>query len=535
MGRIARERPKILLVCAAVLAGLAAAIGITLAALSEDERAGASPSPRPSPPSPSSQVPQRLGPAPSAVPAVREWRPTRGPGWKPGEDSRVVAGKGAAADEARLLARELGLAHAKGPAQQGDVELRIARGSGIEREGYILTSKNGRVRITGSTDTGVFYGTRTLLQTVRDQGRLADGVIMDEPDRAQRGFMLDIARKHFSADWIKTRVRQMADLKLNQLQLHLSDDQAFRIESESHPEVVSDPHLTKQQVREIVELAAERHITVIPEIDSPGHLGAVLEAHPDLQLTNAAGERVQGAIDISKPRAGRLVDELLKEYAGLFPGGYWHLGGDEYRALMSENPSASYPGLAAAARERYGARADVADLATGWLNDRAETARAHGKTPQVWNDGMHEGGVVEPSRPRQVAYWTGKEIGAREPVDYLKEGWKVVNFNDEYLYYVLGEPNEFTYPTGERIYEEWTPAVVRGTEPVPASLSGPDRILGGRFAVWCDLADSQTVQQVADGIRLPLHATAQKLWDPREPKLSWQEFTALTGRVAAGG
>ncbi|MCT2594500.1 family 20 glycosylhydrolase [Streptomyces sp. N2-109] len=529
--------PKILVISTAVLVAGGAALGITLSVLPDDSgeaKPGASPSSSaPSSPSPSApKGPQRLGPAPSVIPAVRDWQPVRGPGWKPGDGTRIVADPdGSLADEARLLARELKVSFHKGPARTGDVELRLAGDSKIKREGYLLSSRDGQVRITGSSDAGVFYGTRTLLQTVRARGAFADGVVRDHPDRAQRGFMLDIARKHFSADWIEARIRQMGDLKLNQFQLHLSDDQAFRVESDSHPEIVSNPRLTKKEIRGIVKLAASRHITVIPEIDSPGHLGAVLKAHPGLQLKNASGTPVPGAVDIADPAAGKLIDELLNEYADLFPGKYWHLGGDEYRALTAEDPEAAYPHLAATAQRRHGGNADVQDLATAWLNDRAETVRKHGKTPQVWNDGMHPGGTVRPSKPREVTYWTGKEIGAREPVEYLKEGWPVLNLNDEYLYYVLGEPNEFTYPTGERIYREWTPAVLRGTEPVPAKLAGPERILGGRFAVWCDLADSQTTEQVADGIRLPLFATAQKLWDPRPPKPSWQQFTKLADRV----
>lgn len=542
MERTRLNRTRTLALAAALL-GVVAAVALVVWALSGDDGSGSdgsagsgrtsaasSPASSPAPP----KRPDRLGPAPSAVPAVRTWEPARGPGWRPGDGGRVVADPdGSLADEARLLARELKLEYAPagGQPKTGDVELRADRDAKPAREGYELTSRDGRIRITGSSDAGVFYGTRTLLQAVRAQGGFADGVVRDEPDRAQRGFMLDIARKHFSAEWIEARIRELGDLKLNQLQLHLSDDQAFRIESDSHPEVVSDPHLTKKQVRDIVELARSRHITVIPEIDSPGHLGAVLKRHPDLQLKTAAGAPVQGAVDIAEPGAAKIVDDLLNEYASLFPGPYWHLGGDEYLALKSENPSATYPGLASRARAEHGAGADVQDLATAWLNDRAAVVRKHGKTPQVWNDGMHRDGEVKPSRGREVAYWTGKEAGERDPVEYLREGWKVVNLNDEYLYYVLGEPNDFTYPTGERIYESWTPAVVRGTRPVPEKLSGPDRILGGRFAVWCDLAGSQTTEQVAKGIRLPLYATAQKLWDPREPRLSWPQFRALASRV----
>ncbi|WP_329812296.1 beta-N-acetylhexosaminidase [Streptomyces sp. GSL17-113] len=479
--------------------------------------------------------PDRVGPSPVAVPSVRSWHAVRGPGWKRTKDTRVVTDTASLKDEAKLLADELGVKTAAGPAHTWDIELKKGKKHTKGRESYELVSRDGRITITGGGDAGVFYGTRTLLQTHRAQGRFAEGTVRDTPDRSQRGFSLDIARKNFSADWIKARIREMGELKLNQLQLHLSDDQAFRVQSETHPEIVSDPHLTKRQVREIVELAASRHITVIPEIDSPGHLGAVIKAHPDLQLKGAGGQTPRGAVDIANPKAAKIVDDLLGEFADLFPGKYAHAGGDEYQALMAENPEQTYPGLAKKAREKFGKDARIQDLATDWLNDRAATLRKHGKTPQVWNDGMHRGGVVKPSRPRQVAYWTGREMGQRDPAEYLREGWQVVNLNDEYLYYVLGQPNNFTYPTGKRIYEDWTPAVVRGTRPVPDKWAGPEHILGGRFAVWGDLSHAQTTEQVARGIRLPLAATAQKLWDPRTPKRTWDAFVELVDRVEPSG
>lgn len=482
---------------------------------------------------PTPTAPARTGPAPAAIPSVRDWQPVRGPGWEPSKHTRVVADpEGPLAGEAKLLARELKVPFSKGPARTADVELVKDEDAGTGREGYELRSRKGKVRITASADAGVFYGTRTLLQSVRARGGVADGVVRDEPDRPQRGFMLDIARKHFSADWIEDRIREMGDLKLNQLQLHISDDQAFRLESTSHPEVVSRPRLTKEQMRRIVKLAESRHITVIPEIDSPGHLGAVIDAHPELQLKDESGSPTRGAVDIADPKAAKIIDDLLREYADLFPGKYWHLGGDEYLALTKRDPEASYPKLASEAREKYGRDAGVRDLAAAWLNDRAETVREEGRTPQVWNDGVHPGGAVPQKKNRQITYWTGKEIGERDPVEYLKEGWKLINFNDEYLYYVLGQPNDFTYPTGRRIYEQWTPAVLRGTKPVPKSLSGPEHVPGGRFAVWCDLADAQTPAQVAAGIRMPLRATAQKLWNPSEPALSWEDFQKLGARTA---
>ncbi len=101
--------------------------------------------------------------------------------------------------------------------------------------------------------------------------------------------MLDIARKPFTAAWIEDRVRELGDLKFNELGLHFSDDQGFRIESTTHPEIVSKDHLTKAQVKQIVELAASLRHHRRARDRLPGHLGAVIAAHPDLQLRNVSG------------------------------------------------------------------------------------------------------------------------------------------------------------------------------------------------------------------------------------------------------
>ena len=497
-------------------------------ATSASSRAANSRTPTPTP-SPTRVYP--LSQTPRTIPAVRSHTPARGPGWRPAKGERVVVDDADLVDEGRLIAGELGLTYAgeASDVRAGDVRLALNDDEGANPESYAMTVRGGRVTISGPSDAGVFYGTRTLKQEVHGGGSAPEGVVRDQPAKPRRGFMLDIARKPFTASWIEDRVRELGDLKFNELGLHFSDDQGFRIESTTHPEVVSKDHLTKAQVKAIVDLAAARHITVVPEIDSPGHLGAVIAAHPDLQLRNASGAARRGAIDISKDASAAIVDELLDEYAGLFTGDQWHLGGDEYQALTVANPQASFPQLAAAATKAYGSGGTVADLTTGWLNDRADTVRNHDRTMRVWNDGFFAGTSVQAARDLQVAYWTGKEIGARQPVAYLSAGRKVLNYNDEYLYYVLGEPQTFVYPTGRRIYEQWNPRVLRGTQAVPAKYDG--QILGGSFAVWCDLANSQTQAQVAAGIRMPLRATVQKLWDPGTPALTWTQFKSLADKV----
>lgn len=534
------RRPVLVAAVAAGALVAASGVGLGLWASSGDDgapagsaagesRAGASPRATSPEPSPTRTYP--LSKAPRTIPAVRQHTAERGPGWRPARGHRVVVDDPALADEGRLIAGELGLAYAgeKDDERAGDVRLELNQDQGANPESYTMTVRGGRVTVSAPAEAGVFYGTRTLKQEIRGAGSAPEGVVRDEPAKQRRGMMLDIARKHYTADWIEDRIRELGDLKFNELGLHFSDDQGFRIESDSHPEVVSREHLTKAQVKRIVDLAASRHITVVPEIDSPGHLGAVIAAHPDLQLRNVNGAAVRGAIDISKQKSADIVDDLLDEYAGLFPGRQWHLGGDEYQALVVSDPQASFPGLAAAAREKYGAGATVEDLTTGWLNDRAATVRAHDRVPRAWNDGFFRGGSVSAAKDIQVAYWTGKEIGARQPLEYLREGRTVLNYNDEFLYYVLGEPLTFVYPTGERIYEQWTPRVLRGTAAVPAEYD--DQIPGGSFAIWGDLPRSQTQDQVAAGIRMPLRALVQKLWDPDRPDLTWAQFRALAGEL----
>ncbi|MEU8782961.1 glycoside hydrolase family 20 protein [Streptomyces sp. NPDC048637] len=493
---------------------------------------------------------------PQVIPAVRDFRRADGRGWRPTNGARVVVPAGEksnVADEAQRMARDLGgltVVYGDETVRPGDIEVKLTGKNGADQannvpvqgaadEAYTLTADGTRLTLTAPTDAGIFYGTRTVKQAVRAAGGLPEGTIQDRPGRPQRGMSLDNARKPFTQDWIEARIREIADLKLNQFQLHFSDDQGFRIQSDTHPEIVSADHLTKAQIRQIVALARSLHISVVPELDSPGHLGAVLKHYPDLLLHRASGSVVPGAIDISNPKAAPLIDSLLKEMSELFtnPKGapaYWHLGGDEYQALLSSTPATTYPQLTRAARQKYGPNGTIEDLATGWLNDRQKTVEAKGKNRiEAWNDGFFSSPRVSPDKNRMVDYWTGKEVGHPDPATFLREGRNVMNFNDEYLYYVLGEPNQFVYPTGQRIYESWTPLVIRGTRPVavPANMTGPDRIPGARFAIWCDRSQAQTAPQVAAGIRLPLAALAQKTWDPRTPALSWTDFKALANRV----
>ena len=221
------------------------------------------------------------------------------------------------------------------------------------------------------------------------------------------------------------------------------------------------------------------------------------------------------------------MDELLREYADLFPGAYWHLGGDEYQALVRKNPEASFPQLAALARQKYGPKARVQDLATAWVNDRAAVLRPLGRKLKAWNDGFFRGGVVSADKDLEVEYWTGKEIGARVPQEYLREGRRLINVNDEYMYYVLGQPKSSAtpqavgYTRSGPLRDPWHPGGV-------GALLGPDP---GR-AVRRLVRPREFPEPGPGGARhrgCRWRATAQKLWDPRTPA------RRLAGLRGAGG
>ncbi len=432
---------------------------------------------------------------PLTIPALRHWQPA--PGTFHIQRSTRVVGQGAEAGMlARALKRPLGAA--PGP---GDIELSL--GSGDKRlgsEGYRI-DVDASVRIQARTPAGLFYGTRTVLQLLRGGGRIPAGVIRDWPRYPERGLMLDNGRRYFTPAWIKRQIRALAYLKLNQLHLHFSDNEGFRIESESHPEVVSKRHLTKRQVRDLIAYAARHHVRVIPELDMPGHLRAALAKHPELQLPGAPDK-----LDISKPAARRFCRELIEEYLELFPGRYWHAGADEY----TRPPTAAYIDF------------------INWID---RLVRAHGRTLRVWHDGL----FGDRLRRDVVVEWWAEHNGP-SPRELLRQGHRVLNAGWFPTYYVAGGPLSKVHPSMKVAYESWEVNLFGGlaiNSPTPANplQRVPARnVLGSELHVWNDVPPTRSDAGIARGIAPRLRVLAQKTWDTRGPP-TYAAFERLAARL----
>ncbi|WP_042378365.1 discoidin domain-containing protein [Streptacidiphilus melanogenes] len=469
--------------------------------------------------------------APLCIPALQQWTSAAG-SYSFGAGSRIVtdaAYVGQLAGEAALFAADLGLltgrsiASATGSAASvgtGDIFLTLgSTDAGLGTEGYTL-AVGASVTVQARAAAGVFYGTRTLLQLLRQSASIPAGTARDEPDSVERGLMVDVGRKYFSVAWLQNQIKDMAYAKLNYLHLHFSDNLGFRLESSSHPEIVSAQYYTKQQITDLIGLAAAHHITIVPEIDMPGHMDTILTAHPELKLKAADGSTPDGSnIDLSNPAAYQLMKDLITEYLPLFPAPYWHLGADEYGADYN-----SFPQLQAYARQQYGAGATAKDVYYGFVRWADAIVRAGGKTMRMWNDGIKSGdGTIPVAADITVDYWYDYGL---TPQQLMDAGHPVNNSSWTPTYYVLGG----AVPDTTFMYEQWNPGIFQGN----ATVTDPARVLGSKIHVWCDNPTAQTEQQVAGGIFAPLRTLAQQTWGSPHPVTTfgdYQTVIATMGRV----
>jgi len=254
-------------------------------------------------------------------------------------------------------------------------------------EGYRLVIEEELITITGNKPVGVYMGVQTLLQTVpltpnsgaaSNEGtyRLATGTIMDYPTYAWRGSMLDVARHFFSVEDVKRYIDLISYYKMNILHLHLSDDQGWRIEIKSWPNLAlyggstqvgggKGGYYTQEQYKDIVAYAAGRYITVVPEIDLPGHINSALASYGELnsgikvpvegqykgpnQTQGILGGKEKptelytgievgfSTLSLTKPSTFKFVNDVLRELAEITPGPYLHIGGDEAHVTKKED------------------------------------------------------------------------------------------------------------------------------------------------------------------------------------------------------
>lgn len=471
-----------------------------------------------------------VGARPVTIPTVKQWSEAPGT-YSITPASRIVIPAPAPASlerTARVLARDLRaltgstLPILSGSDQDGDIVLRIATVELAGKEEGYRMEIGSRLEITGGGEDGVFNGTRTLLQLLKNNRAVPRGSVVDWPDYPERGLMVDVGRKYFTVRWIKDHILDLAYAKMNLLHLHLSDDLGIRVASEKHPDIVSRPFYSKNEIREIVALAQEYHVTIIPEVDVPAHTGWLRNSHPELLLgSNGLGTHY---MDITKPAALDLVEDILGEYLPEFPGPYWHMGADEYIGA-ADYPK--YPSLDAYAKARYGPAANGIDAYLAFIGWVHGLVKAQGKVLRTWAD-AYEYNAINPSSPvpldRSIVQeaWNAHE----NPKEIAAAGFFIQNASFHPTYYNLG-----AYKGEEAVlYEDWAPHKRLGGWERPGWIypmaidSLHPKLLGAKLSVWCDSPESETESEVAEGIHGRLRAIAQNSWGGPKAVSDYAEF-----------
>jgi hexosaminidase len=473
----------------------------------------------------------RTAAAPAVIPAPVSTVAKSGKPFRITADTRIVIRSGTARVSRPVAAGLAETLRASTGYRIPVVTQRAARGrdaislelseQGLGDEGYRLTADHARVRIRAATGAGLFHGVQTLRQLLPGAVESATPQpgpwkvpavrIVDRPRFPYRGAMLDVSRHFFSVAEVRRYIDLISLYKINTLHLHLSDDQGWRIMIDRWPrlatyggstEVGGTPggFYSKADFAAIVRYAAEHFITIVPEIDSPGHTNAALASYAELNCDGQAPPLYTGtevgfsSLCVDKELTYQFLDDVIGEIAAMSPGPIYHLGGDE-------------------------AHSTPHDKYVSFINREAQIVAAHGKRVMGWQEiagaDVPRGSIAE--------YWnpaTGSEEGTELGRTAVAKGLDIVMAPASKSY--LDMQYDPTTPYGlhwagyveVRDSYSWDPATfVDGV--------GEDDVIGVEAPLWSEtLPDIHTAEFMAFP-RLP--GIAEIGWSPREGR-SWSEY-----------
>lgn len=426
-----------------------------------------------------------------------------------------------------------------GPAKGGILLTTKAASAFPSAEGYELTVARDSVVIRAREPAGLFYGVQSLLELLPPEAlaskltrNLAWTIsalhIEDQPRFAWRGFLLDVGRHFFSKEEIKELFDLMALHKLNTFQWHLTDDQGWRLEIKKYPRLTGvgawrksigfglDPkastaygpdgryggYYSQADIRELVAYAESRHITIVPEIEMPGHAGAALAAYPQFSCFGGAystdGGVLPGVYCAGKDETFEFLQDVLAEVCELFPGKYMHIGGDE---VSPENwkkcPKCQ-------AREVQENLKTEHELESYFIRRMGKFLNARGRVLVGWSE-IREGGLAQNAT---IMDWIG---GA---VESAKEGHDVVMTPTAYCYLDYYQSTNSGNAEPKAIGGYLPLSQVYAFEPMPAGLDPQFRshIIGAQANLWTEYIASLSHAEYMTFPRLC--ALAEVVWSP---------------------
>lgn len=423
-------------------------------------------------------------------------------------------------------------------------------------EAYKLIVNDKRVCISGASEAGVFYGIQTLrksLPVAQDINvNLSAVEIYDKPRFAYRGAMLDVARHFYTVDEVKTFIDMLALHNINRFHWHLTDDQGWRIEIKKYPKLMSvaserketvvgrwysgiydgkpyGGYYTQDELRDVIDYAAKRHITIIPEVDLPGHMQAALTAYPELGCTGGPYEVrtiwgvSQDVLCVGNDFTLQFVKDVLSEVADIFPSEYIHIGGDECPKVRWEKCPKCQERIKSLGLKSDAKHTKEQRLQSYMIQEAAKYLKEKGKRIIGWTE-ILEGGLVPDAT---LMSWIGESGG----IEAAHQHHDVIMTPNTYLY--------FDYYQSKKVEDE--PLAIGGYlpiektynyEPMPKELTKEEQqyIKGVQANLWTEYIP--VFSQVQYMVLPRLGAAAEVQWtDPS--KKDYKDFLRRVPHLVA--
>ena len=367
-------------------------------------------------------------------------------------------------------------------------------------ESYRLEVRKDGVWITSADDAGAFYAQQTLAQMISEDNGVKEVqccVVNDCPRFSYRGLHFDVSRHFRSLDFLKKQIDAMALYKMNRMHIHLTDAAGWRMEIEAYPKLTSfaawrpqqkwkdwwygdrlyveegsegayGGYYTKNQMRELVEYARQRHIEVIPEIEMPGHSEEVLAAYPELSCKGTAYS--QGEFCVGNEETFRFLETVLEEVMEVFPSEMIHIGGDEAnKAHWKECPKCQQ-------RMQAEGLADVDELQSYLIKRIARFVESKGRRIVGWDE-ILDGGLAQGAT---VMSWRGEEGG----IEAMRMGHDVIMTPGRYCYLDHTQDAPFKEPEAIGGYLPLDSVYVY--DPASKTMDLPGRLLGIQGNLWSE-------------------------------------------------
>ena len=382
-------------------------------------------------------------------------------------------------------------------------------------EGYKLEITPEKVLLTGGSEAGVFYGTQTIhkaLPILKDgkvAAALPAGTVTDFPRFRYRGFMIDVGRHFFPVSYLKQMIDLMALHNINYFHWHLTEDQGWRIEIKKYPKLTEigsrrdstiidwetkkfdgKPHsgfYTQDEAREIVRYAADRFITVVPEIDLPGHTTAALASYPELGCTGGPYKVLcsfgvfSDVLCAGNEQTLQFTKDVLDEIMDIFPSEYIHIGGDECPKSRWEKCPKCQAKIKELGIKALPKHSKENQLQTYFMSELEKEINAHGRRMLGWDEVL-EGGLTPNST---MMSWRGIQGG----IEAARQHHDVIMTPIQRLYFSNPRINKMTgFEWMNRVYN---------FEPVPAELTDAEKkfVIGTQGCIWTEwTADSTKME-----------------------------------------